>query len=156
MTPESKRLVKESWEKVAPISEVAAALFYGRLFELDPALRHLFRGNLAEQGHKLMQTLTVVVRGLDRLDYLLPAIESLGRRHGAYGVRDEHYETVRQALLWTLERAVGDAFTPAVADAWTEAYTLVATEMKRASAGVTAAPPPVRASAFHPVALAAD
>lgn len=143
MTPESKQLVKDSWTQVEPITEVAAALFYGRLFELDPSLRHLFRGDMADQGRKLMQTLAVVVRGLDRLDTLVPAVEALGRRHGAYGVQDAHYDTVAQALLWTLERGLGEAFTPAVREAWTDAYTLLATVMKRASAGLPGLPPAV-------------
>ncbi|MFL5539248.1 MAG: globin domain-containing protein, partial [Longimicrobiaceae bacterium] len=102
MTPESKRLVQESWTLVEPIAETAAALFYGRLFELDPSLRPMFRGDMREQEKKLMQALTVVVRGLDRLDQLVPAVEALGRRHAGYGVRDEHYATVAAALLWTL------------------------------------------------------
>jgi hemoglobin-like flavoprotein len=156
MTPESKQLVKDSWEKVAPISEVAAALFYGRLFELDPNLRHLFRGDMAEQGRRLMQTLTVVVRGLNRLDDLVPAVEALGRRHGACGVQEEHYETVAAALLWTLERGLGKGFTPAVRDAWTEAYTLLATVMKRASAGVPGLPPTLTVGALPLAAAAAD
>lgn len=156
MTPESKRLVKESWEKVAPISEVAAALFYGRLFELDPTLRHLFHRDMAEQGRKLMQTLSIVARGLDRLDELVPAVEALGRRHGAYGVRDEHYATVRAALLWTLERGLGAAFTPAVREAWTEAYALLATVMKRAAAGVPGLPSTVPVRAVRAAAIAAD
>ena len=155
MTPESKQRVKESWERVEPIREVAAALFYGRLFELDPALRHLFRGDMAEQGRKLMQTFAIVVRGLDRLDELLPAVEALGRRHGAYGVRDEHYETVKQALLWTLERGMGDGFTPAVRRAWAETYDLLAEAMKRASAGMPVVPAAIpfrRAAGFSAVA----
>ncbi len=156
MTPESKQLVKESWEKVAPISEVAAALFYGRLFELDPTLRHLFRGDMAEQGRTLMQTLSVVARGLDRLDELVPAMEALGRRHGAYGVQDAHYATVREALLWTLERGMGTAFTPAVREAWTEAYALLATVMRRAAAGVPGLPLAVPFHAVPAGAVAAD
>ena len=156
MTPESKQLVKESWEKVAPISEVAAALFYGRLFELDPTLRHLFRGDMAEQGRKLMQTLSIVARGLDRLDELIPAMEALGRRHGAYGVRDEHYATVQAALLWTLERGLGAAFTPAVREAWTEAYTLLEMVMKRAAAGVPGLPATLPVRAVRAAVIAAD
>jgi hemoglobin-like flavoprotein len=154
MNPESARLVMDSWERVEPIREIAAALFYGRLFELDPSLRHLFRGDLAEQGRKLVQALTVVVRGLDRLEQLLPAVEALGRRHGAYGVRDEHYETVAQALLWTLERGLGDAFTPATRDAWAQAYGMLAGVMKGASAGVAGLPRSVQAARQR--ALAAD
>lgn len=151
MTPERRQLVKDSWDQVEPVSEVAAALFYGRLFELDPTLRHLFRGDMAEQGRKLMQTLSVVVRGLDRPEEMVPAVEALGRRHGAYGVQDVHYETVKAALLWTLERGLGVALTPAARDAWAEAYGLMATMMKRAAAGVPGLPP----SGVHGVSRAA-
>jgi hemoglobin-like flavoprotein len=140
MTPEHKRLVKDSWAQVEPVSDVAAALFYGRLFELDPGLRHLFRGDMAQQGRKLMHTLTVVVRGLDRLEGLLPSVEALGRRHGAYGVQDAHYETVEQALLWTMERVVGEGFTDDAREAWSQAYEVLATVMKRASAGAPGLP----------------
>ena len=155
MTPESKKLVQESWTMVEPIAGRAAALFYGRLFELDPSLRAMFRGDLKEQGKKLMQMLTVVVRGLDRLDQLVPAVEALGRRHAGYGVRDEHYTTVAMALLWTLERGLGAAFTAPVRAAWTEAYTLLATVMQRAAAGESPLPAAVPVRAIHPRALAA-
>jgi hemoglobin-like flavoprotein len=155
MTPESKRLVQESWTLVEPIAETAAALFYGRLFELDPSLRPMFRGDMREQEKKLMQTLTVVVRGLDRLDQLVPAVEALGRRHAGYGVRDEHYGTVAAALLWTLGEGLGDAFTPAVKAAWTEAYTLLATVMQRAAAGEPALPRTIPVHAIHMEKLAA-
>jgi hemoglobin-like flavoprotein len=155
MTPESKKLVQESWTLVEPIADTAAALFYGRLFELDPSLRPMFRGDLKEQGKKLMQMLTVVVRGLDRLDQLVPAVEALGRRHAGYGVRDEHYHTVATALLWTLGQGLGDAFTAPVKAAWVEAYTLLATVMQRAAAGVSALPPTVPVYAIRTEALAA-
>jgi hemoglobin-like flavoprotein len=148
MTPHGKQLVQESWALVSPISEVAAGLFYGRLFELDPSLRPLFKGDITEQGRKLMQTLAVVVKGLDNLDGLVPAVEALGRRHGGYGVQDSHYDTVASALLWTLERGLGEAFTPEVRDAWVEAYTLLATVMKRAAAGQPGVPPTVPVSAI--------
>ena len=155
MTPDSKKLVQESWTLVEPIADTAAALFYGRLFELDPSLRPMFRGDMKEQGKKLMQMLTVVVRGLDRLDQLVPAVEALGRRHAGYGVRDEHYDTVAAALLWTLGQGLGDAFTPEVKAAWTEAYTLLATVMQRAAAGEPALPPTVPVHAIRTQALAA-
>jgi hemoglobin-like flavoprotein len=156
MTPESRRLVRESWMRVEPIREVAAALFYGRLFELDPELRHLFRGDMAEQGRKLMQTLAVVARGLDRLDELAPAVEALGRRHGAHGVDEAHYDTVEQALLWTLERGLGDAFTPAVRGAWGDAYGTLAEGMKRAAAGVPGLPRAIPVHGTAASAAAAD
>lgn len=143
MTPESKALVQESWAAVEPIADTAAELFYGRLFELDPSVKPLFRGDMKEQGKKLMQMITVAVRSLDRLDEIVPAIEAMGRRHGGYGVQDHHYDTVAAALLWTLAKGLGEKFTPAVKDAWVETYTLLATVMKRAAAGQPGVPPTV-------------
>ncbi len=139
MTPEQKQLVQSSFAKVAPIADQAAALFYGRLFELDPALKPMFKGDISEQGRKLMSTLGVAVGSLDNLDALMPVLQNLGRGHVAYGVQDSHYDTVGAALLWTLEQGLGDGFTPDVKDAWTEVYTIVATVMKAAAADVQAA-----------------
>jgi hemoglobin-like flavoprotein len=124
-------LVQESWEKVVPIADVAAQLFYDRLFELDPSLRPMFTSDMTEQRKKLMQMITVAVRGLTRLDELVPAVEALGARHGAYGVTESHYATVAEALLWTLQRGLGDAFTDDVKAAWTETYVTLATVMQR-------------------------
>src|SRR5215204_6216575 len=106
MTHEQTRLVQASFELIAPNADVAAALFYDRLFELDPSLRGLFHSDMHEQGKKLMQMLTVAVRGLDRLEALVPAVQALGRRHSGYGVTDAHYVTVAEALLWALERGL--------------------------------------------------
>lgn len=134
ITPEQKQLVRDTWEQVAPISDRAAELFYGRLFELDPTLRQLFASSdMKAQGKKLMQMLAVAVKGLDNLDQLVVAVESLGRRHMVYGVKDIHYDTVGAALLWTLERGLGEAFIPEVRDAWAETYTMLATIMQRAA-----------------------
>lgn len=138
MDARTKQLVQESWKQVEPIADTAATLFYDRLFTLDPALRPLFPSmDLGEQKRKLMQTLTIAVRGLDRLDQLTPALEALGRRHVGYGVQDAHYDTVGAALLWTLEQGLGDAFTPEVREAWAEIYHLVASVMQRAAAEST-------------------
>jgi hemoglobin-like flavoprotein len=124
-------LVQESWEKVLPIADQAAQLFYGRLFELDPSLRPMFASDMTEQRKKLMQMITVAVRGLTRLEELIPAVEALGARHGDYGVTDAHYATVAEALLWTLGQGLGDAFTEDVKHAWTETYVTLATVMQR-------------------------
>lgn len=133
MTESTKQLVQGSFEKVAPIADTAAELFYKKLFELDPALRHLFRGDMKEQGRKLMNMLGLAVKGLDNLDTLVPAVQHLGRSHAGYGVTNEHYQTVATALLWTLEKGLGDEFTPAVRDAWVEVYTILSTTMKDAA-----------------------
>lgn len=139
MTPEAIKLVKTTWTQVVPIKEKAAELFYGKLFELDPSLKPLFKGDMSEQGRKLMMTINTVVNTLDKIEPLVPVVQDLGRRHVKYGVKDKHYDTVAAALLWTLGAGLGDAFTPAVKAAWTEAYTLLANVMKAAEAEVAVA-----------------
>lgn len=134
MTPEQKTLVQSTWELVLPIADQAAVLFYDRLFVLDPELRPLFsRGDMAEQRKKLMQMITVAVRGLDRLDELVPAVQALGQRHVAYHVRERDYATVGEALLWTLEQGLGAAFTSEVREAWTLTYVTLADVMRGAA-----------------------
>jgi len=134
MTPEQIALVQASFAQVLPIADTAAGLFYGRLFELDPSLRPMFKGDMEEQGRKLMTMLKVVVNGLTRLDQLVPAVQSLGRRHAGYGVQDQHYDTVAAALLWTLAQGLGASFTTEVATAWATAYVVLADTMKAAAA----------------------
>lgn len=133
MTPEQISLIQTSWASVVPIKEQAAALFYGRLFELDPALKPLFKGDIVEQGKKLMQMLNTVVNGLTQLDQIVPVAKALGKRHVEYGVKPEYYDTVASALLWTLEKGLGSAFTPPVKEAWTLAYATLASVMKDAA-----------------------
>jgi len=133
MTPEQKTLVKESFEKVLPIADVAAELFYGRLFELDPSLRQLLHGDMKEQGRKLMTMIRVAVANLDRLDDIVPAVEALGERHARYGVEDSQYATVGEALIWTLQKGLGDAFTPETRQAWIEVYGLLSSVMQNAA-----------------------
>ena len=134
MTLDQKQLVQNTWEKVLPISETAATLFYGRLFELDPTTRSLFKHtNMPEQRKKLMRTIGTVVNGLNTLDQLIPAVRNLGQRHMAYGVKDEHYSSVGRALVWTLEQGLGADFTPEVKEAWTTVYDILANTMKNAT-----------------------
>lgn len=122
MTPKQIELIQQSFAKVAPISDTAAALFYGRLFEIVPEVKPLFHGDLKEQGRKLMATLAVVVNGLSKLDTILPAASALAKRHVGYGVKASHYTPVGAALLWTLEQGLGPDWTPELAAAWTDAY----------------------------------
>jgi nitric oxide dioxygenase len=122
MTPEQIKAIQESFAKVAPISEQAAALFYGRLFEIDPAIKPLFHGDMTEQGRKLMATLAVVVNNLSNLGAVLPAVSALAKRHVAYGVKPAHYTPVGEALLWTLRQGLGASWAPELAAAWAAAY----------------------------------
>ena len=135
VTAKQKQLVQTSFAKVVPISGAAADLFYARLFALDPTLKPLFRGNMKEQGQKLMQTLAVAVNGLDNLEQIVPTVQDLGRKHIGYGVQPQHYDTVGAALLWTLEQGLGAAFTEETGQAWGAVYTLLANTMKDAAYG---------------------
>jgi hemoglobin-like flavoprotein len=132
MTNEEILLVQTSWRRVLPIKDAAAELFYHRLFGMDPTLRELFNGDMDDQGTRLMQMVTAAVRGLDRMDALLPVVRDLGMRHLSYGVRDEHYGTVGSALLWTLEQALQDDFTPEVKSAWIKVYGVLSQTMREA------------------------
>ena len=125
-----KALVQTSFAQVRPIADAAAALFYRRLFELDPTLRPLFKGDMEEQGRKLMEMIELAVKGLDRHEALLPALAALGRRHAGYGVNESDYETVGEALLWTLEQGLGPSFTPDISEAWAALYRFVADTMR--------------------------
>ncbi len=133
------QLVQDTFNQVEPIADVAADLFYQRLFELDPALRVLFKDDLLAQKRMLMQTLGGAVRGLTQLEALIPVVQSLGRRHRGYGVESQHYATVGAALLWTLEQGLGTAYTADVAEAWSAAYALLASVMQEAPEAAEAA-----------------
>ena len=134
MTPEKISMIKDSWALVAPIADAAAELFYGRLFEIDPELKPLFKGDMTEQGKKLMRMITLAVNSLDKLETIVPAVQDLGRRHVDYGVKDKDYDTVASALIWTLGQGLGDAFTEDLKSAWVDTYTLLANTMKEAAA----------------------
>lgn len=129
MTPQQITHVQITFEKVRPIAHAAADLFYGRLFEMNPALKNLFRGDMKEQGRMLMSVIGSAVRSLSNPAPLVPVLKDMGKRHVAYGVQDEHYATVGSALLWTLEQGLGADFTPEVKDAWGAAYELLSSVM---------------------------
>jgi len=122
VTPDQIKLVQDSFAKVAPISDQAAVIFYDRLFDVAPAVKAMFPADMTEQRKKLMATLAVVVNGLSNLDSILPAASALAVRHVTYGAKAEHYPVVGAALLWTLEKGLGEAWTTEIAAAWTAAY----------------------------------
>jgi hemoglobin-like flavoprotein len=133
VTPKQIELVQGTWRQVQPVADDAAGLFYTRLFDLDPSLKPMFRGDMKEQGRKLMAMIGFAVNGLSRLESLLPGLRALGQRHSGYGVRDEHYDTVANALLWTLEKGLGPVFDKEVKAAWVAAYVAVSSVMKDAA-----------------------
>jgi len=137
MTPRQIDLIRTSWSAVEPISDAAARLFYDRLFESDPAIKRLFANtDMQAQRGILMQTLALLVSSLDDFELVVPVLEALGRVHAGYGVRQRHYDTVEAALLWALDRGLGEAFDDETADAWATAYSAVASVMIEAAADV--------------------
>ncbi len=115
LSSRQRELVQATWLQVLPVQEAAAALFYDKLFKLDPTLRPLFPPDLREQRKKLMQALQFTVATLDSPERLIPTLEDLGRMHRRYGVRDADFDTVGEALLWALtglKQGLGTAFTP--------------------------------------------
>lgn len=130
MTPRQVELVQESFVKVLPIAQQAAEIFYARLFEMDPTLRRLFKKDMAEQGRMLMAMIGGAVRGLANPAPLIPVLKDLGKRHVGYGVEEHHYDTVGAALIWTLQKGLGDAFTDELCEAWVAAYQLLAGVMQ--------------------------
>ena len=130
MTPQQIELVKKTWVMVVPIADKAAELFYGRLFELEPSYRQMFKNDMTEQGKKLMKTINIAVEALDDVEPLVPTLKQMGADHAGYGVVDRDYNVVGAALLWTLEQGLGEAFTDEVKNAWASVYEVLADTMK--------------------------
>lgn len=133
MNPSTINDVQSTFNIIAPIADDAAALFYSKLFEIDPSLKPMFKGDMTEQRKKLMQILGVAVSSLNNLEAIVPAVQDLGRRHVKYGVRPQHYNTVAEAILWMLAQTLGATFTPTVKQSWTEVYTVLADTMVAAA-----------------------
>jgi hemoglobin-like flavoprotein len=133
MSPQQIELVQRSWAELVPGPEDTAALFYGRLFEIAPQTRSMFKGDLQTQGAKLAAVLSTVVANLTRLEQVLPVARQLAVRHVAWGVQPAHYDLVGEALLWALGRSIGSSFSNEMRTAWAKAYLLLAGEMKAAA-----------------------
>ena len=134
MTPQQIELVKKTWVMVVPIADTAAELFYGRLFQLEPSYKALFKNDMTEQGKKLMKTINIAVEALDDVEPLIPVLKKMGADHVGYGVKDRDYNVVGAALLWTLEQGLGDAFTDEVKSGWAAVYDVLAGVMKEGAA----------------------
>lgn len=139
MTPQQIDLVQASFAKVVPIADTAATLFYARLFETLPEVEGMFPKDMAEQRKKLVAALGVVVSSLKNLETILPTVQKLAARHVDYGVAAAHYKPVGEALVWTLQQGLGDAFTDETQDAWVSAYGLLSGTMIAHAYGEAAA-----------------
>ena len=138
ITQQQKELVQKTWVMVVPISEQAAELFYGRLFELEPSYQAMFKHDMTEQGKKLMKTINLAVTALDDVAPLIPTLKQMGANHVTYGVKDRDYNVVGAALLWTLEQGLGDVFTDEVKNAWGAVYDVLASVMKEGASEAVA------------------
>ncbi len=145
LTPEKVKLVQDSFKLVEPIADTAADIFYDDLFEKNPSVRPMFSDDMTKQKTALMGMLGTAANNLHQVEKIVPAVQELGARHVGYGVKDEHYDAVAGSLLFTLEKGLGDKFTPDVKEAWTETYVLLAGVMKEAAAAV---PPPKKKGFF--------
>ena len=134
ITPQQKELLQKTWTMVVPIADTAAELFYGRLFELEPEYRSMFKNDMSEPGQMLMKTINIAVEALDDVEPLIPVLKQMGADHAGYGVKDRDYNVVGAALLWTLEQGLGDAFNDEVKYAWGAVYEVLATVMKQGAA----------------------
>ncbi len=129
LNPQQIKIIEETFEKIVPISETAASIFYDRLFEVEPKLRHLFKGDIESQGRKLMQTLGVSVKSIHNFAALKPILEDLADSHVSYGVSEKDYDTVGETLLYTLDKGLGSGFTQEVKDAWSILYSKISKTM---------------------------
>jgi len=129
MTLAQISLIRASFTRVVMARETSAELFYNRLFELDPSLRPLFKGDMKEQGLKFFLMLEIVVGGLNAFEDVVAELRALGQRHIEYGVLPRHYLTVREALLWMLNQVLGKDFTGETRMAWMEMYDLLSRAM---------------------------
>lgn len=134
ITPQQKELVQKTWVMVVPIADTAAELFYGRLFELEPDYKAMFKNDMTEQGKKLMKTINIAVEALDNLEPLIPVLKQMGADHAGFGVKNRDYNVVGASLLWTLEKGLGEAFTDEVKNAWGAVYEVLASVMKEGAA----------------------
>lgn len=141
MTRDQADIVSRTWRAALPVGDTFAELFYGRLFALDPRLRQLFRDDMVEQGRNLTAMLSVAAANLAKPERISVALRQLGRRHAAYGVEPQDFAAVENALLFALEHALIDVFTPEVKAAWQAAYALVSSAMRE---GITSPAIPAR------------
>lgn len=138
MTARQIQLVKESWSYVIVKSNEAGQLFYSRLFEVAPAVRPMFKGDVKEQSRKLMSMVTLVVSKLDKLDQVINEVKALGARHNKYGTKGEHYAVVGQCLIWTLSQGLGDRWNKETEEAWLQAYATLSGAMIQAQTAAAA------------------
>lgn len=131
MTKYNFERVRKSWDIISKIDfEIVGGAFYIRLFEIAPDLRPMFRRtSMAGQSVKLGCMLSYIISKHEHMDDILEEVKFLGERHTGYGVKDEHYKVIGEALLWVLEQGLGAYWTEELQVAWKEFYEELSTRM---------------------------
>ncbi|TQV82191.1 hemin receptor [Denitrobaculum tricleocarpae] len=122
LTNEEVELLRESFREIAIENEQANVRFYEILFEKDPDLQVMFTNDIGRQGAMLMSKLGVIVSEFHNMDLLAPMLGELAIRHVAYGVKEEHYPIVGEALIQLLLETLGDKFTLEAEVVWKKVY----------------------------------
>jgi hemoglobin-like flavoprotein len=138
MTPRQKQIVAESFPVIREIAIPVSLLFYGRLFDLNPSLRRLFKIDMTEQSKKLVSMLETIVESIDDWEQIVPVLRELGQRHVTYGVKPEHYDTLCSALVWAFGQALQPGFDDEVREAWTAVIQTVNEQMKIGASAIPA------------------
>ena len=129
MKAEQLQLVLQSLNEIQLLADKITTDFYQHLFEVEPSIRELFKGDIKRQGSMFITTLSLAVNGLSRMEDIQPAVRTLGERHSGYGVKPEYFQPFRESFLWALERHLRDDFTPELKSAWTEAFEMLSEAM---------------------------
>lgn len=145
MTPRQIQLVQETFTLIVPLADTAAALFYRRMFTLDPSLQGLFHHDMEHQGNLFVAAIAFVVRNVEEPEHFVPAMQELGRRHAGYQVKANHYRTALQALIETLSETLGERFTAEIEDAWCAAFATMVEAMVEGTRQAEAAATPTSA-----------
>jgi hemoglobin-like flavoprotein len=134
MTAAQILIVKKTWKIFRGISPATIGdLFYSKLFTDNPALRKMFPADMDQQYQKLIDMLNAIVIRLDKLDELTEDIAAMAQRHVDYAVKPAHYKLVGNALLWTLQKGLGNDWNGEVGDAWSACYSMLAETMMRSA-----------------------
>lgn len=142
-------LVVESWATVTKIPDyqkVAGEILFRRIFELNgdalgvfsfaksykPDDEALYKDPLfALHSTTVVGTITAAIGllGSGEVKKLISVLKDLGGKHAQFNFTNVHYDLVGESLLYTLEKALGDAFTPKVKQSWVGVYNLIAQQM---------------------------
>ncbi len=134
MTPEQIEHVNQSWQSIVLMGDTAISMFYRRLLDIDASTHALFADtDMHAQRLKFMDTFGLCVRSLSDLEGCRPMLKDLGRRHAALGVEEHHYDSVRDALLSTIESGLGQILDTHAREAWNLAFERIAEPMRTAA-----------------------